>query len=75
MSRSSQEDEVVVEQALAANNSFRLADCREELEHLRNEGIFTATNFEIFLRCPYLRTIPGVQRCDGFFAAILERID
>jgi 16S rRNA C967 or C1407 C5-methylase (RsmB/RsmF family) len=22
---------------------------------------------------PYLRTIPGVHPCDGFFAAILER--
>ena len=23
---------------------------------------------------PYLRTIPGIHPCDGFFAAILERI-
>jgi 16S rRNA C967 or C1407 C5-methylase (RsmB/RsmF family) len=22
---------------------------------------------------PYLRTLPGVHACDGFFAAILER--
>jgi len=22
---------------------------------------------------PYLRTIPGVHPCDGFFAAILQR--
>ena len=25
-------------------------------------------------RGPYMRTIPGIHPCDGFFAAILERI-
>jgi 16S rRNA (cytosine967-C5)-methyltransferase len=68
-----EEDESVVEQALAANNSFRIIDCREELNRLQREGEWTASGHETFLRGPYLRTIPGVQRCDGFFAAILEK--
>jgi 16S rRNA (cytosine967-C5)-methyltransferase len=68
-----EEDEVIVEQALAANNSFRLLDCRAELERLRNEGGWTASDFEPFLHGRHLRTIPGVQRCDGFFAAIFEK--
>jgi 16S rRNA C967 or C1407 C5-methylase (RsmB/RsmF family) len=25
-------------------------------------------------RGPYLRTVPGVHPCDGFFAAILEKL-
>jgi len=69
-----EENESVVEQALAENNSFRLLDCRSELARLKSAGELTWPDPASLTRGPYLRTIPGIHPCDGFFAAILERI-
>jgi 16S rRNA (cytosine967-C5)-methyltransferase len=68
-----EEDESVVEQALAENNSFRLLDCRSELDRLKTAGELTWPDLASLTRGPYLRTIPGLHPCDGFFSAILER--
>jgi 16S rRNA (cytosine967-C5)-methyltransferase len=68
-----EEDEAVVEQSLGENSGFRLLDCFAELERLRAEGEWISLDIAQFVRGPYLRTIPGVQRCDGFFAAVMER--
>jgi len=68
------ENENVVEQALAETKSFRLLDCRTELDRLQSSGELTWPDPATLTRGPYLRTIPGVHPCDGFFAAILERI-
>jgi len=68
-----EENEDVVEQALAGNRSFRLLDCRAELDHLRADGELIWADVGSLTRGPYLRTIPGVHPCDGFLAAILER--
>jgi 16S rRNA (cytosine967-C5)-methyltransferase len=68
-----EENEDVVEQALAGNTSLRLLDCRAELERLRASGELTWPDPASLTRGPYLRTIPGIHPCDGFFAAILER--
>jgi hypothetical protein len=46
---------------------------REHLEILRREGILAWQDVESLVRGPYLRTIPGVHPCDGFFGALLER--
>jgi 16S rRNA (cytosine967-C5)-methyltransferase len=64
------ENEDVIEKALAAEAGFRLVDCRERLEELRGELVW---GVESLISGPYLRTIPGVHPCDGFFAAILAR--
>jgi 16S rRNA (cytosine967-C5)-methyltransferase len=69
-----EENESVVEQALAENNSFRLLDCRTELDRLKATDELTWPDPASLTRGPYLRTIPGVHPCDGFFAAIMERI-
>jgi len=69
-----EENEDVVEQALAEDNSVRLLDCRTELDHLRATGELTCSDPSSLTRGPYLRTIPGVHPCDGFFAATLEKI-
>ena len=69
-----EENENVVEQALSANHSFRLLDCRTELDRLKTTGELTWPDPASLTRGPYLRTLPGVHPCDGFFAAILERI-
>jgi 16S rRNA (cytosine967-C5)-methyltransferase len=64
----------VVEQALAENESFRLLDCSMELENLKTAGDLIWPDAATLTSGPYLRTIPGVHPCDGFFAAILERM-
>jgi len=69
-----EENENVVERALAEDNRFRLFDCGPELERLKTEGELTCAQPALLTRGPYLRTLPGIQPCDGFFAAILERI-
>jgi 16S rRNA (cytosine967-C5)-methyltransferase len=69
-----EENEAVVEQALAENNSFHLLDCRFELTRLKESGDLTWPDPATLTRGPYLRTIPGTHPCDGFFAAIMERV-
>jgi 16S rRNA (cytosine967-C5)-methyltransferase len=84
-----EENENVVEQALSENNSFRLLDCHAELARLKESGELTGPNPispdsaspdpaspdpASLTSGPYLRTIPGIHPCDGFFAAILERV-
>jgi 16S rRNA (cytosine967-C5)-methyltransferase len=73
-----EENENVVAQALSENKSFRLLDCRTELKRLKKSGELiwpdlSSSDPASLASGPYLRTIPGIQPCDGFFAAILER--
>jgi 16S rRNA (cytosine967-C5)-methyltransferase len=69
-----EENEDVVERALVGDASFRIVDCGTELEQLRQNGDLVFSDTSSLTRGPYLRTLPGVHLCDGFFAAILERI-
>jgi 16S rRNA (cytosine967-C5)-methyltransferase len=68
-----EENEDVIAQALAENSAFRLIDCRKELELLKTTGDLTWPDAETLTRGSYLRTIPGMHPCDGFFAAMLAR--
>jgi len=68
-----EENERVVENALAANPKFRLIDSRAELQQLKENRELVVDNIDSLLSGPYLRTIPGVHPSDGFFAAILEK--
>jgi 16S rRNA (cytosine967-C5)-methyltransferase len=68
-----EENENVIEQVLADNRSFRALDCRAELERLEEAAELIWPDPASLTRGPYLRTIPGVHPCDGFFAAILEK--
>jgi 16S rRNA (cytosine967-C5)-methyltransferase len=68
-----EENQQVIERALAGDKAFRLLDCRPRLEQLRAEGELSIPDYDSLTSGPYLRTIPGVQRCDGFFAAILKK--
>ena len=69
-----EENGEVIEKAMSADSSFRLLDCRERLRQLRAEGDLVWNDVGSLTRGPYLRTIPGVHPCDGFFAAILNKI-
>lgn len=68
-----EENENVVAQALSENKSFRLLDCRTELNRLKDSGELTWPELTSLTSGLYLRTIPGVHPCDGFFAAVFER--
>ncbi len=68
-----EENEEVVEVALEDTTEFRVVDCKGELEYLRQTGEFCWDDAASLLAGPYLRTIPGVHPCDGFFAAIIQR--
>jgi 16S rRNA (cytosine967-C5)-methyltransferase len=68
------ENETVVEAALDGTEEFKVADLKGELEQLRKSGeLFPGLDIGSLLTRPYLRTIPGVHPCDGFFAAMIER--
>jgi 16S rRNA (cytosine967-C5)-methyltransferase len=69
-----EENEDVIDAALASNSSFRVIDCRTQLNQLQQEGELICSDLPSLTRGPYLRTLPGVHPCDGFFAAILEKI-
>jgi 16S rRNA (cytosine967-C5)-methyltransferase len=69
-----EENEEVVEQSVTANSSLRLVDCAAELKTLQENGELIWPEISSLVRGPYLRTLPGVHPCDGFFAAILEKI-
>jgi 16S rRNA (cytosine967-C5)-methyltransferase len=68
-----EENVQVIEKALKSQSEFRVVDCRGELESLRESRELAWQDLASLLDGPYLRTMPGVHPCDGFFAAILEK--
>ncbi len=70
-----EENEDVVEEVLRINSAYQLCDCREELERLRETGELVWNDVDSLLSGKFLRTLPGVHPCDGFFAAVLEKIN
>lgn len=68
-----EENEDVIVDAMK-ENSTRLLDVRPELDRLKSEGVLTWPNLASLTRGPFLRTLPGIHPCDGFFAAIFEKL-
>jgi 16S rRNA (cytosine967-C5)-methyltransferase len=68
-----EENEVVIEMALAIEPSFRVLDCRKELEQMRAEGELVLEDVDSLVSGRFARTLPGVHPCDGFFVAILQK--
>src|ERR1700687_3377238 len=68
-----EENEAVVAAALDGTAEFKVADLKGELERLRQSGEMCWKDIASLLAGPYLKTIPGVHPCDGFFAAMIER--
>jgi 16S rRNA (cytosine967-C5)-methyltransferase len=69
-----EENSAVSEKAISADPSFCVVDCRVELQQLQSRGELRSENVDSLTSGPYLRTIPGVHPCDGFFAAILQKV-
>lgn len=65
--------EAVVEAVLGRESDVTMVDCRGELEQLQRSGELVWKDISSLLAGPYLRTLPGMHSCDGFFATILER--
>jgi len=68
-----EENEAVIEAALEGTAEFKVADLKGELEQLQQSGEMCWQDIASLLAGPYLRTIPGIHPCDGFFAAVIER--
>ncbi|MCI0355680.1 MAG: 16S rRNA (cytosine(967)-C(5))-methyltransferase RsmB [Acidobacteria bacterium] len=66
-----EENQAVVEEALSSG--LRLVDCREELGRLQQDGALAWQDIDSLTRGGFLRTLPGVHPCEGFFAAMVER--
>jgi 16S rRNA (cytosine967-C5)-methyltransferase len=69
-----EENEQVVKKVLEHNGSLKIIDCALELKKLELSGELAWKDLNSLVSGRFLRTIPGVHPCDGFFAAILERI-
>ena len=69
-----EENEQVVETVLARDSAFRIVPVKEELLRLQDSGELVWSAPEQLVSGSFLRTIPGVHPCDGFFAAILQKI-
>ncbi len=68
-----EENEGVIDNALLTQSGFRVLALREYLEALLHEGVLEWQDLDSLVCGPYLRTIPGVHPCDGFFGVLLER--
>ncbi len=69
----SEENEAVVEAAMQASHQFKVIPVKEELARLRSSGELVWKDLDSLVNGDFLRIIPGVHPCDGFFAAILAR--
>lgn len=69
----SEEGEGIIESALRDNSAFRIASIGSILQELVEQGELVSENFTSLIHGEFLRTIPGIHDCDGFFAAVLER--
>jgi 16S rRNA (cytosine967-C5)-methyltransferase len=69
-----EENEQVVGEAMRTRGGdFRVVNCEDELRRLQTEGEISWHDHDSLTRGAYLRTIPGLHPCDGFFAAIIEK--
>jgi 16S rRNA (cytosine967-C5)-methyltransferase len=69
-----EENQGVVESSLLADSSFRQVDTREPLRQLNSQGELAWQGIDSLTSGPYLRTLPGVHPCDGFFATVLQKV-
>ena len=68
-----EENEQVVEACLQKNPEFKIIGVREELLQLKASGTLIWEDVDRLVSGNFLRTLPGVHPCDGFFAAVFER--
>lgn len=67
-----EENEDVVAEVMAGRTDLRLLDCRDQLRRLQAEAELICDDLDSLARGNFLRTLPGVHPCDGFFAAVMQ---
>ena len=67
-----EENEQVITACLP-NSDLKLVPVRSELQRLQESGELVWKNIDDLISGDFLRTIPGIHPCDGFFAAVLEK--
>lgn len=65
----------VVEAVLRDDKSVRLVPALAVLQELATAGEVAWKDLQAITRGPYLRTLQGMQPCEGFFAAIIEKTE
>jgi len=71
-----EENEQVVSEVLRSAAEFRVVPVEGILDRLAERGVVTAEGRERLrtaAKADFLRTLPGLHPCDGFFAAVLSR--
>ncbi len=58
----------------ATIRGISFATAMKQLQRSREAGELVWNDLESLLNGKFLRTLPGVQPCDGFFAAVIEKI-
>ncbi|MGA3125992.1 MAG: transcription antitermination factor NusB [Candidatus Korobacteraceae bacterium] len=70
-----EEGEDVVEQVLCGEEALTAIPCEQVLEELKEHGELAWAEPKGLVRGRFLRTLPGIHPCEGFFAAVLGRSD
>lgn len=68
-----EENSAVIDEVLNSEKSLRVVSVMDELRLLQRSGELAWHDLESLTRGPYLRTLPGMHPCDGFFAAMVEK--
>ena len=71
-----EENEQVIAAVLQSSqdsSDFKIIPATIELQRLQQSGELVWKNIDDLISGNFLRTIPGVHPCDGFFAAIFEK--
>jgi 16S rRNA (cytosine967-C5)-methyltransferase len=69
-----EENEQVVNACLQDIKDFQIVPIKEELTRLQQSGDLVWKDIDSLISGNFLRTIPGVQPCDGFFAAVVQKL-
>lgn len=69
-----EENEGVIKALLRTNPSYRVLPAFEEVKALRQSGDVVTDDLASLVKGDFVRTVPGVLPCDGFFVAVLERL-
>ena len=68
-----EENEQVVAACLKDQPEFQIIPVHEQLRTLKDAGQIVLGDVAQLVSGDFLRTLPGVQPCDGFFASVMEK--
>ncbi|HEX7959445.1 MAG TPA: RsmB/NOP family class I SAM-dependent RNA methyltransferase, partial [Terriglobales bacterium] len=69
-----EEGEELVEAVLRERRDLQVIPIKEQIVKLKEAGEIVWPDLDSLIVGNYLRTLPGIHPCDGFFAAVLECI-